>query len=70
MKNTTDTIFELKVLAEKMCAKICKNMQKLEEKNAKFCKNSQKHNKIVQKLAQLEKISTYGVSSVCIFLHL
>ena len=54
VKNSTDTIFELEILAQKTHAKICqmctnepKNAKKMQN-FAKFCKNAQKHKKIVQ----------------------
>ena len=69
--NSTNTIFER--LAQKTHAKMSTKMQKY----AKFSKNAQKHNKIEQKiacktekLAQLEKICTDGVTSVTIYFHL
>ena len=51
MKNSTDTIFELEILAQKMRAKIRINVQKLAQK----CKNAQNNNKILQKCANLCK---------------
>ena len=73
VKNSTDTIFELEILAPKTRAnthkreKICKKTQKCAKKLQHFEKNAQKHNKIVQKYAKLckqncenPKISTAG----------
>ena len=47
VKNSTDTIFELEILAKKMHAKICINVQN-EQTNAKNCKNLQKFAKMLK----------------------
>ena len=44
MKNSTDTIFELEIIAQKTRAKIRINVQKCAKNIVKICKNEQKHN--------------------------
>ena len=62
VKNNTDTIFELEILAQIMRAKIRINVQKLAKKCKKFakiCKVLQKYSETKQNCAKMRKIEQF-----------